>query len=84
MSAPAQTPGQHDAQHRTRRERARTGALVLLAVVATLFAVLNFHDVKVHWIFGTSETPLTLVIVISLLIGIVFTYFAGRHASRKG
>ncbi|MGH2911167.1 MAG: hypothetical protein ACRDJ3_01685, partial [Solirubrobacteraceae bacterium] len=55
---------------RSRRESARTGGLIALSVVMTLFAVLNFKDVEVNWIFGTFETPLIIVIVVSLLVGI--------------
>jgi hypothetical protein len=43
MSAPAEIPGQSQpkANRRSRRELARTSALVILAVLITLFAVLN-------------------------------------------
>jgi uncharacterized integral membrane protein len=79
MSEPTQTP-----EHRRgRREQARTGALVLLAVLMTLFAVLNVKDVRVNWIFGESETPLIIVIVISLLVGILLTHFAELRYRRK-
>jgi uncharacterized integral membrane protein len=85
MSAPAQTPGppQAKADHRTRREWARTSAFVLLAVLITLFAVLNLDQVKVHWIVGSGNAPLIIVIVISLLVGIVLTHFAERRAAKR-
>jgi uncharacterized integral membrane protein len=84
MSTPAQTPKarQPKADRHSRRELARTGALVVLAVLITLFAVLNLGKVKVDWIFGSGHAPLIVVIVISLLVGIVLTYFAAR--SRAG
>ena len=49
MSAPPQTPEreQPKAEQRTRREQARTAALLLLAVLITVFAVLNVNEVKV-------------------------------------
>jgi lipopolysaccharide assembly protein A len=68
---------------RSRREMARTGVLVVLAVLATLFAVLNLKEVEVNWIFGKSETPLIIVIVVSLLVGILITYFAELRNRRK-
>jgi uncharacterized integral membrane protein len=74
-----QTP----AQKRSRRELARTGALVVLAVLMTLFAVLNLKQVEVNWIFGKSSTPLIIVIVVSLLVGIVLTHFAEMRYRRK-
>ena len=73
MASPIQT------SRRSRRETARTGALVVLAILVTLFAVLNTDKVKVHWIFGSGKAPLIIVIVISLLVGIVLTHFAERH-----
>jgi uncharacterized integral membrane protein len=85
VSSPAQTPKvrQGLGERRSRRELARTGALVVLAVLITLFAVLNVDKVKVHWIFGTDEAPLIIVIVISLLVGIVLTHFAERHGAKR-
>lgn len=68
---------------RSRREVARTTGLVVLAVLITLFAVLNTDKVKVHWIFGTGEMPLIIVIVISLLVGIVLTYLVDRRSGRR-
>ncbi len=70
-------------QKRSRRELARTGLLVVLAVLMTLFAVLNLKQVQVNWIFGKSSTPLIIVIVVSLLVGIVLTHFAEMRYRRK-
>jgi uncharacterized integral membrane protein len=80
-------PGSQQRRQRTRRELARTAGLVVLAVVMTLFAVLNLEEVKVDWIVGSGHAPLIIVIVISLLVGIVLTYFAqrrGRSGQRRG
>ncbi|HKH79030.1 MAG TPA: lipopolysaccharide assembly protein LapA domain-containing protein [Solirubrobacteraceae bacterium] len=71
-------------QHkRSRREVARTAGFVILAVLITLFAVLNLESVKVNWIFGTGEAPLIIVIVISVLFGIVLTYLVDRRTSKR-
>jgi uncharacterized integral membrane protein len=80
MSAPPQTPPR---ERPSRRELVRTGGLLLLAVLTTLFAVLNLDKVEVNWIFGSGKAPLIIVIVISLLVGIVFTHFAERRYSRR-
>jgi uncharacterized integral membrane protein len=80
MSAPTQTPGP---EPRSKREMARTGGLILLAVLITLFAVLNVEKVKVNWIFGSGEAPLIIVIVISLLVGIVLTHFTELRLGRR-
>lgn len=61
----------------------RTASLVVLAILTTLFAVLNLEEVKVNWIFGSGKAPLIIVIVVSVLAGIVFTYFADRLARRR-
>ncbi|HEX3519067.1 MAG TPA: hypothetical protein VHT29_08545 [Solirubrobacteraceae bacterium] len=70
-------------KERSRGELARTGALVVLSVLITLFAVLNLKEVKVDWIFGSGHAPLIIVIVVSLLVGIVLTYFAERLVRKR-
>jgi uncharacterized integral membrane protein len=89
MSAPpGQLPGspgpaKQKAAKRGRGELARSGALVILAVLITLFAVLNLKAVKVDWIFGSGKAPLIVVIVLSLLVGIVLAYFAERVLRKR-
>jgi lipopolysaccharide assembly protein A len=88
MAGPsAQIPGPETPQKKDERrpagERARTVAMVVLAVLITLFAVLNSHEVKVDWIFGSDRAPLIVVVVISLLVGIVLTYFAERRGRKR-
>jgi len=95
MSASAQTPGGSHGKaspsqsgpgkldKRSRRELARTSALVILAILITLFAVFNLKEVKVSYIFGSGKAPLIIVIVISVLVGIVLAYFAERLPRKK-
>jgi uncharacterized integral membrane protein len=89
MSAP---PGQIPAEHaeeqperrgRSRGEQGRTGALVVLAVLATLFAAKNSKEVTVDWIVGSGKAPLIIVIVISLLAGIVLMRLGERLGRRR-
>lgn len=68
---------------RSRREVARTSALVVLAILITLFAVFNLKEVKVSYVFGSGKAPLIIVIVISVLVGIVLSYFAERIPRRR-
>ena len=86
MSAPpAHTqPANHQPAKakRDRREVARGLAMVVLAAIFIAFALLNLKEVRVDWIVGSGRAPLIIVIVISLLVGIVLTYFAER-VSRK-
>ena len=80
MSEPS--PGAQQPK-RSRRELARTAGFVILAVLITLFAVLNTESVKVNWIFGSGKAPLIVVILISVLFGIVLTYLVDRIKSRR-
>jgi uncharacterized integral membrane protein len=84
MSAPAQIPGQSQpkAPSRRRREQGRTVVLLILAVLITLFAVLNVHKVKVDWLVRTSEVPLIIVIILSLLVGALLGAFASRRGGK--
>jgi uncharacterized integral membrane protein len=68
---------------RGRGELARSGSLVVLAILITLFAVLNLKEVRVDWIFGSGHAPLIIVIVVSLLVGVLLMYFAERVARRR-
>jgi uncharacterized integral membrane protein len=78
-----QIPGQDESKARpSRRDRARSAALILLAVAITAFAVLNLGEVKVNWIVGSGRAPLIIVIAIALLVGILLTHFAERRAGK--
>jgi uncharacterized integral membrane protein len=85
MSSAPQIPaqGKQKVGARSRREVARTAASVALAILITLFAVFNLKEVKVSYVFGSGKAPLIIVIVISLLVGIVLTYFADRRPRKK-
>jgi uncharacterized integral membrane protein len=86
MSAPpSQKPAKHlePSRERSKRDLARTGALLTLAVIATLFAVLNLGEVKVDWLVGSGHAPLIIVIVISVLAGILLAYGAERLNRRR-
>jgi uncharacterized integral membrane protein len=79
---PEQKPAK-EAKPRGTRDALRTGGMLALAVVGTLFAVLNVDSVKVDWIIGSGHAPLIVVIVISVLFGIVLTYMADRINRRR-
>jgi uncharacterized integral membrane protein len=87
MSTPStQKPGKAQkvpGERRSSGELMRTGGLVVLAILLTLFAVLNLESVKVDWIIGSGHAPLIVVIVISVLVGIVLTYLAERLNRKK-
>jgi uncharacterized integral membrane protein len=89
MSTSARIPGKGQpggggaAKKRSQREVTRTAALVILAILITLFAVFNLKEVKVSYVFGSGKAPLIIVIVISVLVGIVLGYFADRIPRKK-
>ena len=86
MSTQAQIPGKGQPSgkpKRSQREVTRTAALVLLAILITLFAVFNLKEVKVSYVVGTGKAPLIIVIVISVLVGAVLTHFAERRVGRR-
>lgn len=68
---------------RRRAEIARLGLSIVLAVLITLFAVLNVKSVEVNWIFGSSEAPLIVVIVISLVVGVALTLLVKRRSRKQ-
>jgi uncharacterized integral membrane protein len=55
--------------------------LALLAVVV-IFAVINTQKVDVDWVFGTVQTPLIVVIAVTLLIGLVVGYGSAKYRGR--
>jgi len=91
MSAPpsAQIPGptgggkEKTSVRRSRGERMRAVVPALLAALLIAFAVLNLNQVKVDWIVGSGHAPLIIVIVISVLVGIVFTHLAERVGRKR-
>jgi len=56
---------------------------LIVAAIFIAFAVANLTQVKVDWLVGSGHAPLIIVIVISLLIGIVFTYLVERVGRRR-
>ncbi len=47
----------------------RQVAALALAAVGIAFAAVNLDQVNVNWVLGTWETPLIVVIALSLVIG---------------
>ncbi len=72
-----------EAPQRSSRENARAGGVAVLAILITLLAVFNLDEVKVHWVIGSGNAPLIIVVVISFLFGVVLTHFAERRSRRR-
>jgi uncharacterized integral membrane protein len=75
----SKTPG--GTPERTRRERARLVAFLVLGGLGGVFAVLNLDEVGVNWIVGTWDTPLIIVIALSVLVGAGLGFLVGRRGS---
>ncbi len=63
----------------TLMRRVAAGALVALGV---LFAALNLEPVQINWIFATGNTPLIIVILACLLVGVAVGLMLGRRRTR--
>jgi uncharacterized integral membrane protein len=57
----------------------RQAAAVVLAGVGGVFAALNLDEVDVNWLLGTWETPLIVVIALSMVIGAGLGYLFARR-----
>ncbi len=68
---------------RRKSERVRAALPLIPAALAVAFAVVNLKQVKVDWIVGSGHAPLIIVIVISLLVGVVFTHLAERVGRKR-
>jgi uncharacterized integral membrane protein len=54
-------------------------AVLGLAALGGVFAVVNLDEVEVNWILGTWETPLIIVIALSMVIGGGLGFLAARR-----
>jgi len=57
-------------------------ATLALAGAGIAFAALNLEEVEVNWILGTWETPLIVVITLSMLVGAALGYLVMRSRGR--
>lgn len=63
--------------------RMRVAGAAGLGGLITLFAVLNFDDVDVNWLFGTWSTPLIIVIVICFAAGMAVDRVLVRRSRKR-
>ena len=54
-------------------------AAVGLAALGGVFAAVNLDEVEVNWILGTWETPLIVVIALSMLVGAALGLLVSRR-----
>ena len=68
-----------DSQPPAGRDRRKLAAALILGSPVVLFAALNLDEVRVNWILGEWNTPLIVVIVLSVLVGALLGFLAGRR-----
>ena len=71
-----------DDVERKQRERGKVAVTLVLVGLVVAFGALNLDEVRVNWILGTWRTPLIVVIVACLGIGIAIGGLAARRARR--
>lgn len=70
MSDPLEgTPATRPGDKPARRNDARVAGAAVIGAIAAVFAVINLDDVEVNWLVGSWQTPLILVILVSMLLG---------------
>jgi len=57
-------------------------AILVLLVLVIVFGLLNSQKVTVHWGVATTETPLIVVIAVTLVIGLAVGYGAAKYRAR--
>ena len=66
-----------------RAQGSRTIAAAVLGAIAAVFAVINLDDVEVDWLVGSWQTPLIVVIALSMLIGAGLDRLLVRRARKR-
>jgi lipopolysaccharide assembly protein A len=77
------TPAKRPEDKPDRAGTTRMAAAAILGGIAAVFAVINLDDVEVDWLVGSAQTPLILVIVISMLLGAALDRLLVRRARKR-
>jgi uncharacterized integral membrane protein len=84
MSDPTErTPATRPEDKPDRAASTRVAAAAVLGGIAALFAVVNLDDVKVSWVVGSWQTPLIVVIAVSMLLGAGLDRLLVRRARKR-
>jgi putative membrane protein len=77
------TPATRPEDKPDRAASSRTIAAAVLGAIAAVFAVINLDDVEVDWLVGSWQTPLIVVIALSMLIGAGLDRLLVRRARKR-
>jgi uncharacterized integral membrane protein len=84
MSDPTErTPAKRPEDKPDRAANTRVAAAAVLGGIAALFAVVNLDDVKVNWVVDSWQTPLIVVIALSMLLGAGLDRFLVRRSRKR-
>jgi lipopolysaccharide assembly protein A len=84
MSDPSElSPAKRPEDKPDRTGNTRVAAAAVIGGIAAVFAVINLDDVQVDWLVGSWETPLIVVIVISMLLGAALDRLLVRRARKR-
>ncbi len=84
MSDPAErTPAKRPGDKVDKAGNARVVLAATLGGIAAVFAVINLDDVEVNWLIGSWQTPLILVIALSMLLGAGLDRLLVRRARKR-
>lgn len=70
MTDQGRRAGSGDGGGRSTGELARLLGMLVAGGLIAAFAVLNTGEVEVNWVFGTFSTPLIIVILVCLAVGL--------------
>jgi len=77
------TPATRPGDKPEKAANTRLVAAGILGVLAGVFAVINLEEVQVDWLIGSWETPLIVVIVVSMLLGAGIDRLLVRRARKR-
>ncbi len=84
MSDPTErTPAKRPEDKPDRTGSTRTVAAAVLGGIAAIFAVINLDEVEVNWAIDSWQTPLIVVIVVSMLLGAGLDRLLVRRARKR-
>jgi lipopolysaccharide assembly protein A len=84
MSDPTErTPAKRPEDKPDRAGNTRVAAAAVLGGIAAVFALINLDDVEVNWLVGSWQTPLIVVIALSILLGAGLDRLLVRRARKR-
>jgi uncharacterized integral membrane protein len=73
----------------SRKITPRQAGSAVAVVLVVVFALINFQNATMHWVVGTTHTPLIVLVAFCVLIGLAVGFVLGRrsraeeHAAKK-